>query len=975
MLPISNFKSQIISTVSDNLVTVIQAETGAGKSTQVPQYLLDEGYDVLVTQPRRIAAVSLAERVCEERGSVVGREVGYATSDKKCYGDHTKLLFVTDGLALVRELLASRNQRKNARARNTVLVIDETHEWNVNIEVLAAWAKHHVNEENFRVVLMSATLEAEKLSAYYDNAPVITVPGRTFPVEEVHPSTANVATIAMELLVAGRNVLVFQPGKKEISDCVDDIRHALMGFDTEVLPLHGELSVEDQRKVFKSYFVPKCIVSTNIAQTSVTIADIDAVIDTCVEKRVEMDGGIETLVLAPISKADQRQRKGRAGRTKPGIYIPMSGRVFEEYPKAEIERSDLTKTYLRLLYAGYDMSDLDFFHQPTTQEIERSKQILRVLGCMTPKGQITPLGKRIARLPLSVELGKLIVEAESRGCVQEAIAAAAVVDAGGILERDRRPAQVDATSDVLTNALAFERALVMSRKDMKESEIHSRAYDRAKVVYLNLLKHVNMKPAKLSVFAKRKELLASLLAASLHSVYVRHHNWAESYDIENGRSGLDSRRFDNRSFVNGSTEFCLGKPFNIQAHHKTVELLTMITLVTKEELLAAAPHLVKEEVSSIVCIDGYKFKFSIHKHLLGRTIERTEIVTDRPTDVEVEFNLQWLLRAFRMWAIDNLSEKEIVGGAVSKYTTVTENLRWICGVDFFGKLGLPQILSWDGVVSEWANQHQFSNMGQIKEHHLEELRRKAPSAEDVKRAEEIYAEIEKLNDQWRPQGLDFSRGELSVHSPEAAQVLLKYMDENPTFPPTGGEYPQLAYGWQTCSKEELREVAARRYAEILRCKFVEENEDYHEMRREPLDCDMESFVDLPCIEVEIGRDPFFNEPVCVWVHFTAYTVWSKRVYVHAETRKDRAEQSQKYFQEQLKEMLEHEQERIRAEQEEEKERVRGLALLAATVDEVQDTPTQLPAKAKKKSQTVSQTPALSTTKSLSHNPFAALLKK
>jgi HrpA-like RNA helicase len=283
-LPITAFKGEILESVAGNPVVIITAETGAGKSTQVPQYLLDTGYSVLVTQPRRLAVYTVSERVSEEYGCELGSVVGYKTSRRSCYNSDTMCLFVTDGLAMVRELLGQRRQQ--------ILVIDEVHEWNTNIETLVAWAKHQISKgADFKLVLMSATLEAEKLSVYFGGAPIISVPGRTYPVEEVMSSVAESAYQAVLLLKRGMNVLLFEAGKREIANSIYSLEKS--GVVAEIIPLHGELEPAEQAKAFRSYGRPKCIVATNVAQTSITVPDIDAVVDSGLERRIEVVDGVE----------------------------------------------------------------------------------------------------------------------------------------------------------------------------------------------------------------------------------------------------------------------------------------------------------------------------------------------------------------------------------------------------------------------------------------------------------------------------------------------------------------------------------------------------------------------------------------------------------------------------------------------------------------------------------------------------------
>ncbi len=269
-LPIAQYKEAILDTVANNQVTIIVAETGAGKSTQGPQYFLEAGYRFVITQPRILAARSLAERVAGEFGCELGGLVGYRTARERKDSKDTKCLFCTDGLALVRELGGVEGYN--------LIILDEVHEWSINIETLVAWYKKALGTNpKLKLVLMSATIDAEKLSTYFGGAPIVKIPGRLFPVTEIRPSGKILEDDAIRLLKEGRNVLIFQPGKKEIGETIDLLRAS--GVNAEVLPLHGELSPAEQALCFQTYGRPKCVVSTNVAQTSVTIPDIDAVVD------------------------------------------------------------------------------------------------------------------------------------------------------------------------------------------------------------------------------------------------------------------------------------------------------------------------------------------------------------------------------------------------------------------------------------------------------------------------------------------------------------------------------------------------------------------------------------------------------------------------------------------------------------------------------------------------------------------------
>ncbi|HYH75435.1 MAG TPA: helicase-related protein, partial [Candidatus Saccharimonadales bacterium] len=377
-LPIYERKQDILSSVDANQVTIITAETGAGKSTQVPQFLAEHGYrKIIVTQPRILAARNLSGRVRQEYSWRLGQDatslVGYRTAMERDDQPDNTILYCTDGLQLVRELTGSGIRDKQ------VLVLDEIHEWNENMEVLIAWAKKRCQEDpGFKVVLMSATIEADKLAAYFGAQTPISVPGRTFPVIKKY-GTDVVTEITTLLGSRTSNMLVFLPGKAEIEAVAEAIQKTAK--TVPIIPLHSQLTPEEQQRAFASYPQGKVILTTNVAQTSITIDDIDIVIDSGLERRAEVRSGVEGLFIAQISQADCLQRAGRAGRTKEGLYIlapldSMPCAKLEERPPygvPEIMRKHIDRLVLRLANIGIDIETLDFYHNPSTKTIKLAK--------------------------------------------------------------------------------------------------------------------------------------------------------------------------------------------------------------------------------------------------------------------------------------------------------------------------------------------------------------------------------------------------------------------------------------------------------------------------------------------------------------------------------------------------------------------------------------------------------------------------
>jgi HrpA-like RNA helicase len=603
-LPIHVFRSQILAAIQGGPVTVITAETGAGKSTQVPQYLLEAGMRVLVTQPRRLAASSVAARVAEERGCILGAEVGFRTARDAQVSDRTGLLFCTDGLALVREMLG-------ARRSYDVLIVDEVHEWNTNIEILIAWAMQQIRSgARFKLVLMSATLEAERLAKYCDSAPVVRVPGRTFPVTIEEPrelavgesEEMHMADVIGQLVRKGRNTLVFLPGKKEIQEMAT----RLGDLPAEICPLHGEMSREDQRGAFARYARPKVVLATNVAQTSITIDDIDAVVDSCLERRIEVSGGVEGLYLRPISRADQKQRMGRAGRVRPGVYVPCGPELVRDFPVPEIQRTLLDQVVLRTAVAGFDLEELDIFHAPAPGEIHRAVETLQALKCMDDDRQVTDLGRRVSRLPVGVRTGAMLLEAERRGVLDRVMTIAACVETGGVVDGrvvdDRSTPEWkkliagQTQSDHLAMEKVFAAAQRLPRKDWRKRGIQGRRMSEAIQMRRQLERAIKRQmrtdgPSR----GTDTDVLCCVTAGLVDQLRARGKNrWGEWV------YGDDARRLGRESCLaagQDAAQLVVGMPFDVKGKKSVVGLLQFVSCVDPAWLSDVAPHLVTEHWS------------------------------------------------------------------------------------------------------------------------------------------------------------------------------------------------------------------------------------------------------------------------------------------------------------------------------------------------------------------------------------------
>lgn len=589
-LPVYGTKNEIISAARGHDTIILTAETGSGKSTQVPQYLFEAGYEVIVTQPRRIACVTLAERVAEEMGDL-GNVVGYHTAFESNKTPDTKILFCTDGLQMAKGIKDS---------DNTILVLDEVHEWNLNIETLVAWIKKFRKDGGkIKVILMSATVESQNLSEFYGDTVCIDIPGRNYEVKKIHEPYSDIAEEAYKYASAGKNVLAFVEGKKEIETVISDL--AEMHLNAEVLPLHGELSVHDQNLCFKHFDRAKVVVSTNIAQTSVTIPDIDVVIDNGKEKRIEVNDGIEGLFVRNISAADCLQRAGRAGRTKDGIYVLCSRSSLEdrdEYSTPEMQRLVLDKVVLKLASVGIDARDLDFFHQPEIESIINSIETLTMLGALDEQDKITELGKRMIKMPVSVRFAKMIIEAEKYGCVDKMIKAVAILEIGTLIRpktpsknaifRDDYVTYSDFTredkSDVLAEIDIYDAITAFKIPDLNAAGINKKSFHRIREVVAKLNQVLDGIVELSSNEPSKLDFIRCIAVGIPDQLFM-----CDGYD--NDCEDMSRRRYKiSRNNCIRHQQFVFGFPRTITfkdrwGFNQSMDIVTMPSNVTAEELI------------------------------------------------------------------------------------------------------------------------------------------------------------------------------------------------------------------------------------------------------------------------------------------------------------------------------------------------------------------------------------------------------
>lgn len=643
-LPIYDWREDILNSVDRNQVTIITAETGAGKSTQVPQFLAEHGYKkIIVTQPRILAARNLSHRVRQEYSWRLGRDatdlVGYRTAQERDDDSQNVILYCTDGLQLVRELTGS------GTGERQILVLDEIHEWNENMEVLIAWAKKRCQENpDFKIVMMSATIEAESLAEYFGAPKPITVPGRSYNVD-IRYGTDVIAEITNTLESRKSNMLVFLPGKAEIESVGEEVQKVAK--NVPIIPLHSQLEPEDQQKAFKSYPKGKVVLSTNVAQTSITIDDIDVVIDSGLERRSEVRSGVEGLFMAETSKADCMQRAGRAGRTKEGLYIlaqleAMPCSKLEDRPEygvPEILRKHIDRLVLRLANIGIDIEDLDFYHSPSRKTIKQAKRTLVSLGALTGAGEVTDIGRKMERFPVESSYARMLVEAEQYSVeVQIKLAVIiAIQEVGGIVKGGARHTgwqkfTRQTLSDLIAQYEVYLSLPSIDDEDYEELGIIGKNVTKAQEVNERLNRDLGLAGDELTPVAEAEmtNLLRCIVAGQLHQIWI----------TEAGNQAVNiyskkTRELSSSSVVKHSG-LLAGTPFDLEIPTpkglETLQLVNDLTVVDPQWLKELAPDLFKVRPGKVY-FDGYygtlarsiqvKFRNKVFETSSAPILERT----------------------------------------------------------------------------------------------------------------------------------------------------------------------------------------------------------------------------------------------------------------------------------------------------------------------------------------------------------------
>ncbi|MDA1045140.1 MAG: helicase-related protein, partial [Verrucomicrobia bacterium] len=467
-LPIQALRGPLAASFSRRNRLVLHAPTGSGKSTQVPQFLLDDGCagegQIVVLQPRRVAARMLSRFVARQRGTPLGAEVGYQVRFENTSCAETRIKFETDGILLRQSLLDP------DLSHVSVVVFDEFHERHLYGDVLLSRVKllQETTRPDLKMVVMSATLDSHSLTDYLAPCATLHAEGRNYPVDieylpqSMHTRTADPWTLAVESFEQspppnGGHCLVFMPGGHEIRKTVEAFRNCCAAKNVELYALHGDLRVEEQDRALAPSSQPKIIVATNIAETSLTIPGVTLVIDSGLARKAAYDArrGINTLLIERISQASADQRAGRAGRTAPGrcvrLWCERDHRERAAQERPEIERLDLTELMLNLAALGADtVEDMPWLSPPPPEHVTRARVLLIQLGALSSdRDRITPVGRKLVQFPCHPRFASMLLTAEHFGCVPFATLVAALSQERSILLPMKAAHQQKARQDVL----------------------------------------------------------------------------------------------------------------------------------------------------------------------------------------------------------------------------------------------------------------------------------------------------------------------------------------------------------------------------------------------------------------------------------------------------------------------------------------------------------------------------------------------
>jgi ATP-dependent helicase HrpA len=510
-LPITERVDEIAAAIRDHQVVIVAGETGSGKTTQLPKICLQQGRGVTGmighTQPRRLAARTVADRIAAELGGPLGETVGYQVRFTDRVGEDTMVKLMTDGI-----LLTELGQDRQLRRYDT-LIIDEAHERSLNIDFILGYLTRLLpRRPDLKVIVTSATIDPARFAAHFGGAPVVEVSGRTYPVEvryrpvedpEVDQPQAVGDAVEELAAEAPGDILVFLSGEREIRDTAESLRRLVQRNrrlrDTEILPLYARLSMAEQHRVFQPHPGRRIVLATNVAETSLTVPGIRYVIDpgTARISRYSNRLKVQRLPIEPVSQASAKQRAGRCGRLSDGICIRLySEDDFDarpEFTEPEILRTNLASVILQMaaLRLG-EVADYPFLDPPDRRQVTDGVRLLEELGAFDDRQRLTGLGRKLARLPVDPRLGRMVLEADRNGCLREVAVIAAALS---IQDPRERPADRREQADALHARFADERSDFLAFLNLwhhlqeKQKELSSSQFRRmCRAEHLNYLR-------------------------------------------------------------------------------------------------------------------------------------------------------------------------------------------------------------------------------------------------------------------------------------------------------------------------------------------------------------------------------------------------------------------------------------------------------------------------------------------------------
>lgn len=566
-LPIFQCKNELKRIIGDNQVVVIIGETGSGKTTQLPQYFYEWGYSaegcIGCTQPRRVAAMSVAKRVSEEMGCQLGEKVGFSIRFESQTSPETVVKYMTDGI-LLRESL-----KDPLLDEYKAVIMDEAHERSLNTDILFGVLKKVArSRSDFKLIVTSATMDAEKFSAYFGGVPIFKIPGRTFPVDTLFSKTpcedyvdaAVKQALSVHISYPDGDILIFMTGQEdiEVTCAVLNERLSQVGRTTKkllVLPIYSQLPTDLQAKIFEKAppGVRKCIVATNIAETSLTVDGIRYVIDTgyCKLKVYNPRIGMDALQVFPVSQQNAVQRSGRAGRTSSGVCFRMyTENAFktEMLPATipEIQRTNLANTVLLLKSLGIDdVSQFEFMDRPAPENILNSMHTLWVLGALDSMGALTKLGRKMAEFPLDPALSKMLIVAQEMHCSNEILTIVSMLSVPSVFYRPNERAEESEAahekffvpeSDHLTLLNVYQqwKREHFSRRWCAEHFIHPKAMSRAQEIREQLLRIMTANKYQCESVGTDSDVLRQVIATAYFVNVARLKGLSEYVNLRTG---------------------------------------------------------------------------------------------------------------------------------------------------------------------------------------------------------------------------------------------------------------------------------------------------------------------------------------------------------------------------------------------------------------------------------------------------------